>query len=614
MHPHPSRSAAPAAAANSATTTTGTALASGTRGREGEDDGGGWVQGGPSRAQRRQIRKREARAAKRDERRAGERIGEDGGGGTELFGELDRDSDEGEGDDAEMDVDVPAVQPFVRPDQPRRIIAARVKVLEDTVRELKLQGADQQQIDPVEHSLAAARKSVRDAGGATDGGLRTAIMSEARKLSRREAAVVRAGHTRAQLQKKVEDAAAELAKHDGATEQLRAKVSYSRERYAYLVSQQAAEGQLAPKAEAVHRAFAALREAGGGLGQDVLGHLDVVSDAVALVFGDGHISGREALAEAWIDSDAGDDGDAHGMDDEGDIDDEPEVRGDMLHNVHLAEAALRSARVARNKSILRACRAGATVPEDEERTLRARVEDAVKSLVDAKEVLARARRAAASRIESEAEEDRRRREQEAAEEARRSAAEAEREQERARGEAGKRGGSAGEGGGGGDDDDTPCPPPRKWRRAPSESSDPTQEEEEIPQAPEAASGGGTAAATDLHPPRAQSEGQGDPPRRSTRSEGDPASGRRAGGAVRAAAQALEARREDHDLGRVGRDARRVEEGAREVDRASAPRDVGEGLADGALEVVQAAAAVATIVGTRVRGRGGEGARSRSPAR
>ncbi len=510
---------------------------------------------------------------------------------------------------------MPAVQPFVRPEQPRRIIAARVKVLEDTVRELRLQGADQRQIDPVELSLAAARKSVREAGGATDGGLRTAIMSEARKLSRREAAVVRAGQARARLQKRVEDAVADLAKHDGATEQLRAKVSYSRERYAYLVSQQAAEGQLAPKAEAVHRAFAAIREAGGALGQDVLGHLDVVSNAIALVFGDGHISGREALAEAWIDSDAGDDGDAHGMDDEGDIDDEPEILGDMLHNVHLAEDALRSARVERNKFILRACRAGAAVPEDEERALRAKVEDAVKSLVAAKEVLDRARRAAAARIEAEAEDNRRRREQEAAEEERRAAAGAEREQERARTEAGKRGGSAEGGGGERDEDDTPCPPPCKWRRAPSESSEPTQEEEEVPQVPAAASGGGVPTDTGVQTRRAQSEGgQGEPPRRGTRGAGEPANGRRAGGAVRAAAQALEARREDNDMGRVGRDSRRVEEGAMEVDRASAPRDIGEVLADGALEVVQAATAVATIAGTRVRGRGGEGARSRSPAR
>ncbi len=514
-----------------------------------------------------------------------------------------------------MDVDVPAVQPFVRPEQPRRIIAARVKVLEDTVRELRLQGADQRQIDPVELSLAAARKSVKDAGGSTDGGLRTAIMAEARKLSRREAAVVRAGHARDQLQKKVEDAVSELAKHDGATEQLRAKVEYSRERYAYLVSQQAAEGQLAPRAEAVHRAVAAIREVGEGLGQEVVGHIEVVSDAISLVFGGGHISGKEALAEAWIDSDEGDDGGGQVAGDDGDIDDEPEILGDMLHNVHIAEDTLRAARVERNKSILRACRAGAAVAEEEERELRDKVEEAVKSLVAAKEVLARARRAAAVRLEAEAEEARRRRmEEEAAEEQRRAAAEDLREQERVKAETGKRGGAADGVGGERDGDDTPCPPPNKWRRAPSESSDPTQEEEEVPQLPATPVGGGTAAGTGLEARRSSSEGRGDAPRRGAGGAGGPASSRRGGGAVRAAAQALEARREDYELGRAARDARRADEGAMQVDRASAPRHVGEVLADGALEVVQAAMAVSAAASTRGRGRGGERARSRSPAR
>ncbi len=188
----------------------------------------------------------------------------DGGGRGDD--EAAKDSDDGECDVGDMDADPPTVLPFVRPNQPRRVIAARVKVLEDTVRELRLQGADQAQIDPVVQSLEAARREVRDAGGATDGGLRTAVMSEARKLSRREAAVAKAGHVRMLLQRKVEDAVAELEKHDNAVLQLRAKVDYSKERYAYLVSQQAAEGQPAPRAEAVRRAFAAIREVGGGAG------------------------------------------------------------------------------------------------------------------------------------------------------------------------------------------------------------------------------------------------------------------------------------------------------------------------------------------------------------
>ncbi len=100
-------------------------------------------------------------------------------------------------------------------------------------------------------------------------------------------------------------------------------------------------------------------------------------------------------------------------------------------------------------------------------------------------------------------------------------------------------------------------------------------------------------------------------RRATARDGE---GRQGGGAVRAATQALEARLEDQVANRMGRDSRRVEEGSMEVDRASAPRDVAELLADGALDIVQAAVAVPAVSNARARGRGGDGTRSRSPAR
>ncbi len=512
-----------------------------------------------------------------------------------------------------MDADPPAVQPFVRPGQPRRVIAARVKVLEDTVHELRMQGAGQEQIGPVEQSLAAARREIKDAGGITDGGLRTAIMSEARKLSRREAAVVKAGQTRARLQQNVEDAIAELASHDSAVDQLRAKVEYSRERYAYLVSQQAAEGQLAPRAEAIHRAFAAIREAGEGLGHEVKAHIEVVSHAVALVYGEAQISGKDALAEAWIDSDA--DVEEHGVDEDVAIDDEPEIRGDMLHNLHMAQDALRAARVQRNKAFLRACRSGTSLPEDDAGALKSKVEVAVRELVEAKEVLGRARRAAAARLEAEAAEDRRRRErEEEAEAQRRAAADTIAEQDQARSEAGKRGAAGGEGGSGEDDGDTPCPPRAKWRRAPSESSEATQEEEEIPQVPRGGGDGGDATLQVGTATRGTTARQGDLPGGAARGPGEADGVRRGRGAVRAATLALEARRDEQGGGRWARDSRRAEEGAMEVERASAPRSTVEALADGAVAAAQAATAVAAAVNARGRGRGGEGARSRSPAR
>ncbi len=193
-----------------------------------------------------------------------------------------------------------------------------------------------------------------------------------------------------------------------------------------------------------------------------------MAQAVSLVFGEGHFSGRDVLADAWIDSDA--DGGPPGADEDGDgddVDDEPEILGDMLHNFHMAEDALRAARVERNKAVLRACRVGAAVPEDEASALRTKVEAAVKELVRVKEVLVGARRAAKARIEAEAAEERRRRErEEVVEKERRAAAEAQAEQERARAESGKRAG-AGEGRDDGqDDDDTPCPPPAQVEEGP----------------------------------------------------------------------------------------------------------------------------------------------------
>ncbi len=530
---------------------------------------------------------------------------------------------EEEGDEGNaMDTEAAHVQPFVRPRLPRKVIAARVKLLEDTVHELRLQGADASQLGPVERSLEEARKDVKLAGGATDGGLRTAIMAEGRRLSKREAAIAREEKRRGQLQKEVDEAIARVARHDADLDQLRDKLEYSRERYAYLVAQQAAEGQRAPRAEAVHRSFAAITEIGAGLGPEMQGHIKLVADAVALVFGGGCIDGREAFAGAWIDSES-EKCEEEGDEEERDLDDEPEVSGDMLHEVHLAMSALRAVRVERNKALLQACRSGTALAHDDDAELKSKIRAAVKTLVDATARRDAARDLARKRIEAERAEERRREAARMAEEAERevantaaaaavasaagaateadvpNAAQAARRHvasEALRGEGGTRSGGC--------DEDTPCPPPAKWRRAASEDSEPTmEEEEEVPQLAMDVDEGGLGSG------KGSGRGaEGDP----RRGEGDGrASGWRGRGAVKAATLALEAkgggRREAE---RREEDQRRVEVGAREADRLSAPRGFQDALADGAVDIVRAAAAV----GTRRRGRSLGPTRSRSPTR
>ncbi len=529
--------------------------------------------------------------------------------------------DDGDGDDP-MDADAMHVQPFVRPKLPRKVIAARVKLLEDTVHELRLQGADAAQLEPVEKSLEEARRDVKLAGGSTDGGLRTAIMAEGRKLSKREAAIAREEKKREQLQREVEEAITRVSRQDAALEQLRGKLEYSRERYAFLVAQQAAEGQRAPRAEAVHKAFAAISGLGEGQGEEMQGHIRLVADAVSLVFGGGRIDGREAFGGAWIDSES-DRCEAEDDEDERDLDDEPEVSGEMLHEVHLACSALRAARVERNKAWLEACRLGNVLAPKADAELKTKIRTSVEALVDATSRRDAARERARRRIEAEEDEERRREARRAAEEAERAAtttaaaasvasgAGAATAAEVPWGAQGDRNqdttGAARRGTGVcGDEpaDDTPCPPPAKFRRAASEDSEPTvEEEEEVPQLPmfvdedNRVDGEGRDLAADGDGKRGE--------------EGARARGWRGKGAVRAATLALEAkgggRRESE---RRDEDLRRVEAGNREAERHSAPRGFQDALADGAVDIVR----LATAGGSRRRGRSLEPARSRSPTR
>ncbi len=520
-----------------------------------------------------------------------------------------------------MDTDTAHVQPFVRPKLPRKVIAARVKLLEDTVHELRLQGADASQLEPVEKSLEDARKEVKLAGGATDGGLRTAIMAEGRKLSKREAAIAREERRREQLQREVDEAIARVAKHDAELEQLRDKLEYSRERYAYLVAQQAAEGQRAPRADAVHRAFAAINELGAGMGHEMQGHIKLVSEAVSLVFGGGCIDGKEAFAGAWIDSES-DGCEAEDDEDERDLDDEPEVSGEMLHEVHLASSALKAARVQRNKALLDACRSGTVLAQKIDADLKTKIRKSVETLVDATARRDAARERARKRIEAEEAEERQRAARQAAEEAERSAAEtaaaaAVASASGAAAEAGvprgahgiiqyesaealRRGAGTLDGGGA---DDTPCPPPAKWRRAASEDSEPTvEEEEEVPQLAMSVDDGNAVGSQSGEQGRDE-DGQG--------GEKGRGAGWRGRGAVRAATLALEARGGGRrEAEKREEDMRRVELGNREGERLSAPRGFQDALADGAVDITRAALAG----GARRRGRTLEPTRSRSPNR
>ncbi len=574
------------------------------------------MQGGPSRAQRRQAKKREAKAARKQQEKGRER-GTAGGGGGGVLSAGCSDDEEDVGDP--MDAEPAQVEPFVRPKLPRKVLAARVKLLEDTVHELRLQGADAAQLEPVERSLGDARKDVKLAGGSTDGGLRTAIMAEGRKLAKREAAISREEDKRKQLQQEVEEAIARVSRQEAAIDQLRGKLEYSRERYAYLVAQQAAEGQRAPRADAVHRAVAAISGLGDGVGEEMQGHIRTVADAVSLVFGGGRIDGREAFAGAWIDSES-DGCEAEDDEDERDLDDEPEVSGEMLHEVHLASSTLRAARVERNKALLEACRSGSALPQKVDEELKSKIRTSVEALVGATAKRDAARELAKRRIEDEEAEVRRLEARRAEEEAERAAAStaAAASVASAAGAAASAGtpsnaqGARAHGptepsrcgtGGRVDVEDTPCPPPAKWRRAASEASEQTVEEEEVPQVGMSidqvdVTGGGSGDVA--------SDGG-----RRRGGEGSRERGWRGRGAVRAATLALEAKgRGRGDADRREEDARRVEAGSREVARHSAPRGFQDALADGALEIVR----LARAGGSCRRGRTVEPTRSRSPAK
>ncbi len=521
-----------------------------------------------------------------------------------------------------MDAETPHVQPFIRPKLPRKVLAARVKLLEDTVHELQLQSADASQLEPVQRSLEDARKEIKLAGGATDGGLRTAIMAEGRRLAKREAAISREEKRREQLQREVEEAVARVAKHEAEVEQLRDKLEYSRERYSYLVAQQAAEGQRAPRAEAVHKAFAAIAERSADMGHEMQCHVKLVSEAVSLVFGGGLIDGKEAFAGAWIDSES-DGHEAEDDEEERDLDDEPEVSGEMLHEVHLAGSALRAARVERNKALLDACRSGTALTQKADAELKSKIRASVETLVAATARRDAARDVAKRRIEAEEAEERRREARRMAEEAERtaaataaaaavaSAAGSATEADVPRGAQGIRGRGADEvsrrGAGERDGervDDTPCPPPAKWRRAASEDSEPTaEEEEEVPQLAMAVDEGGAldAGGSGREVDSDGREGQ----------VGGCALGGRGRGAVRAATLALEAKGATRrECEKREEDQRRVEVGARECERLSAPRGFQDVLADGAVSITR----LAMAGGARRRGRTVEPTRSRSPNR
>ncbi len=454
--------------------------------------------GGPSRAQRKHARRREARAAARageggqggapQGTHEGPGEGAGGGGPTEGLG---GDGKREDGDDAEepeaMDEEE-QVHPFVQPSQPRQVIAARAQLLDSTVKEMRLAGATDEQIAPVVESLEKARRLVKEAGGATAGRLRTEVMAEAKRIAKREAAVERGRRRRDELQAEVEKAMAEVAKQDRAIELLSAKVDYSKARYAQLVAQQASECTLV-RAEEVHRAVAALRGVGDTMGEDLRGHIDVLSQAVAPLYVDKNAVARDVLDEACVDLSDG------GGEEEDELEYEAVITGDMLHEVHLARAAMQEARRTRNEKVLEACYSGSSVQDVTEEMGRV-VEEAIKRLASAKASLARAKDAARRRIgrERAEEEERiaRQEAEEAAAAARREAEECDEQRRREQLQQQQRqqqrpceqqgGGERRQAEAAEEEEEeevVPCPPPSKWRRAnsASTSSNRTVEEE-----------------------------------------------------------------------------------------------------------------------------------------
>ncbi len=486
-----------------------------------------------------------------------------------------------------------AVMPFVEPAQPRKVIVARTKLLQATIEELRLQGADEAQVAPVQKSLDASLKDAKDAGGATEGRLRTEVMAEARKIAKREAALLRAAQRRKELQEEVEVAVAKLEKHGQEEERLRAKVEYSKGRYAYLVAQQAAESQPALKAAEVHRAITALREVGTSLAPEVQEHISLLSQAVAPFYVDSRTRGKEAFAEAWADSDS--DIQLSEKGDGDDLDDEVEITGDMLHEEHVAKTALKEARKERSRHVLEACYGGRRSAPQVVDYFAEGIKAAIKRLVDAEGTLATARDKARQRLAKEAAERRAQRAKDEAAEA--DAAAARREDE--------------------EWDEVPCPPPPKWRRAEDDAdgdSEQTVEEETPPLPPASATPVVVPTTPQLRRASvASSSGEGGGsaggPRRGAEGDGDGRAGSvsAVAGAAGAAGQNMlasagtEQRWRGHQWaleGRRGGNKRPAEE----REKASAAADVAsvsvaavqriqESLADGAVEAVQAALAV-----------------------
>ncbi len=335
---------------------------------------------------------------------------------------------------------------FVAPPMSRVACAAKSQMLRARLDELQEEEADGKLIEDTKKSLADAETWAKAAGGATPAKLRNEVLAERRKIEKRQDAVLRAAKATADKRSQLEDVAKELEAMERQEKLALAKLEYSKDRYAYLVGQQAAEARAEEQGEDVQRAVDALRTEVGLLPPGTRQYLDLITSILQPMCRDRR-AGRGAINDAGLASGDSDvdvvsqDGDEH-------IDDEHEITQQMLDEERRAKKALQEARHNRNIEVDEAIFRGKPMREllDQHG---AKVHKAIAASKQATAKVEEARSRARARMERERKQEEERRREE-----------------------------------GTIEDLIPCPPPAKWRRAEEATSESEDTVDETPVLPE----------------------------------------------------------------------------------------------------------------------------------
>ncbi len=243
--------------------------------------------------------------------------------------------------------------PFTAPALSRQACAARCALYRVRIGELEERGAPEQTIREAKLDLAEAERVAKDAGGQTPGRLHLEVLSQGRANKRQEEAVRRSERTLRELQEKCDLAAAALEEGRNRHRTVQSKLDKGRQRYAFLVSQQAAESRPRAEANDVRNALAALKHAVAAMPSGSAEHLDVVGNALARFYPDkdeAKIVIDETGFAANSDTEVSSAGDF--------VDDEEEVTGDLLLDRKEARTELRAVERQRQEALYAAITEG----------------------------------------------------------------------------------------------------------------------------------------------------------------------------------------------------------------------------------------------------------------